>query len=145
MVNIDKETLQCDQCELNSISGHELSEHKKVKNSVELFMCDQCDSVSDNQKVLKCHQEKKHNLTFSPIPQVDGHLEKTGVDMVIKQKLKEPVKEELHPNPKNQSGYSCSNFKFKCEGHKTLSKHIQSTWEAQAHTKKTSKQHPTPW
>ena len=43
--------------------------------------CDQCDSQFENEKGLKCHQEKKHKLTDSPIPQVDGHSDFNEVNI----------------------------------------------------------------
>ena len=133
LVNNDKETFHCDQCEFKGVSGHKLSEHNKVKHSVNHFKWDQCDSVFENEKGLKGHQGKKHKMTLSPIPQVDGHSEILDVTLVNKQK--EPVQEELAPNQNNLSGYSCTNFKFKCEGHATLNEHIRSCPEAQAQTK----------
>ena len=50
LVTTEKETFQCDQCELESVSGHELSEHKKVKHNVMQIKCDQCESMFENEK-----------------------------------------------------------------------------------------------
>ena len=81
LVNTEKEMFQCDKCELETVSGHELSEHKKVKHNVKQVKCDQCESFFEDEKGLKCHQGKKHKLTLSPIPQVDGHLEEIDVEL----------------------------------------------------------------
>ena len=37
------------------------------------FKCDQCNFQFENEKGRMYHQGKKHKLTDSPIPQVDGH------------------------------------------------------------------------
>ena len=124
----DKETLHCNQGKFKNIWGQELSEHMKAKHSKTYFKCDQCDSVLENEKGLGCHKGKKHKLTSSPIPQVDGQLEDIEVEQFEKEMLDERVEEE----GLIQNGYLCKNFKFKCEGHETLNDHIKSCWEAQA-------------
>ena len=126
LVNTEKETFQCDQCELESVSGHELSEHKKVKHNVKQVKCDQCESVFENEKGLKCHQGKKPKLTLSPIPQVDGHLEEIDVEVELKQHIREPVKEESSLNPNI------------IPVHNSLNEHINSCREAQVQAKKAS-------
>ena len=108
----------------SKLSEQELSEHMKVKHTKKYFKCDQCDSVFENEEGLNCHRGKKHKLTSSPNPQVDGQMEE--------------VEEEPPSNPQSKNSYSCKNFKFKCEGHKTLKDHIKGCQEAQAQTKKAS-------
>ena len=138
LMNNDKETFHCSQCKFKNVSGQELSEHMKVKHSKTYFKCDQCDSVFENEKGLACHKGKKHKVTSSPIPQVDGQLEEIELEQVDKEMLDEWVEEDSPQNSKSQNSYSCKNFKFKCEGHESLNDHINSCREAQAQANKAS-------
>ena len=137
-MNNDKETFQCNLCKFKNVSGQELSEHMKSKHSMTHLKWDQCDSVFENEKGLKGHKGKKHKLTSSPIPQVDGQLVEIELQQVDKEMLDEQVHEDAPPNPKSQNNFLYKNFKLKCEGHETLNNHSKNCREAQAKANKAS-------
>ena len=59
------------------------NEKSNESTSKDTFKCDQRDSEFENEKRLKCHKRKKHKLTLSPIPQVDGHSEYAEVTIPL--------------------------------------------------------------
>ena len=63
------------------------------------FKCDQCDSQFENEKGLKCHQGKKHKLTDSPIPQVDGHSDYNEVNIPSELTMENQLHLKYDKNP----------------------------------------------
>ena len=97
----------------------------------ENYQCDECDSRFDSEKGLKCHMSKKHKLTFSPIPEVDG-LSEIGMDnnqVVSTKVVKEPLDKELSPlpkeNPKKHSTICYNKNGITCGGHHTFKEHME--------------------
>ena len=95
------------------------------------YQCDECDLGFDSEKGLKSHKTKKHKLTLSPIPQVDGILEMNeNNSMVSKQVLEEP----LEPSPllkEKPKKYSTPCHKT-CGGHQTYIEHMNWYEKAKA-------------
>ena len=59
------------------------------------FKCDHCDSQFDNEKGPKCHEGKKHRVTLSNIPQVDGQSEYLEVTIPLELTIKKLLTPEV--------------------------------------------------
>jgi hypothetical protein len=125
--NVPPETLE------PSLDGSETT-------GTEDYQCDECTLRFKNEKGLKCHVSKKHKLTLSPIPQVDGHSEMSKDNSqgssIDKEVVKKPLEEELcllpKENPKKYSVICYNKNGISCGGHHTLNEHMEWYHKVQA-------------